>query len=193
MMKILSFLVLVMMISGVTYAQGVENKTDSPQLVIQNLEVKYDKSDAPSYAPISEIPHTDRETLRNRAIAEGRLETGTNAKVPQATPIEPPSTPPPARKPIGSYPYTVLLTVFNASGKAVKAVEWDYITTDPTTRLDAHHKLRTKKHIKPGKTAHFVEKVRAPGVISASSRNQVEQRARILRIEYSDGSEWRRP
>jgi hypothetical protein len=191
-MKILSFLVLYLTITGIADAQTVQKKVDSPQLIIQTLEVKYEKYDAPSYAQLSEIPHSDRETLRNRAIAEGRLESGTNVKVPQTNPLEPLPSPPPDRKLVDLYPYTVLLTVTNVAGKAVRAVAWDYITTDPITRLDVHHKLMTRKHIKPGKTTRLVEKVRAPSVISADPKNPVQQRSRILRIEYSDGSEWQR-
>lgn len=86
--------------------------------------------------------------------------------------------------------YTVEVMAHNMGTKTVKAITWEFsfFADINGKRLFRGQKIRNKKRIAPGATETLFGRVSYP----VSQRSQY-QRAKPLRIEYTDGTVWNMP
>jgi hypothetical protein len=97
------------------------------------------------------------------------------------------------------YVYRVKLS--NGGAKAIQALEWEYVFLDPGTRAEAgRHSYSHKVKLRPGKTAELFGVSTSPPtrVVDASKPDKpapgrYAERVRVTRIEYDDGTVWKRP
>lgn len=95
-------------------------------------------------------------------------------------------------EPNSSYQYK--LEVKNTSQKQIAELQWDYVFTDPRTRLEKfryHFASRTK--IKPGKSVKItIYSTATPYLIVNAAKKQAQEHEQIVlrRIVYADGSMW---
>ena len=93
------------------------------------------------------------------------------------------------------------MTVKNAGKKTLRAVEWEYIFTDAEgQKEEARQTFVSRKKIKPGESKELLHVSTSPPSMTINamaqgegSHNQSVERVVITRIEYSDGSVWKRP
>lgn len=89
----------------------------------------------------------------------------------------------------------------NGGAKAIQVLEWEYIFLDPATQAEAgRHSYSHKVKLRPGKTTELYGVSTSPPtrVVDASKPDKPEpgryaERVRITRIEYDDGTVWKRP
>lgn len=89
----------------------------------------------------------------------------------------------------------------NGGAKAIQALEWEYVFLDPATQAEAgRHSYSHKVKLRPGKTTELFGVSDSPPtrVVDASKPDKPEpgryaERVRVTRIEYEDGTFWRRP
>jgi len=92
----------------------------------------------------------------------------------------------------------------NGGAKPIKALEWEYVFLDAATQAEAgRHTYSNKVKIRPGKTAELFGVTTSPPtrVVDASKPDKADkpapgryaERVRITRIEYDDGTVWKRP
>jgi hypothetical protein len=209
-MKFLRVLPLILLASVAALGQNPGNQPDAAPLLLLNLEAGYTQPKQPSassHGPaLLPVSGTDWASLRERG-------TLYRTNIPLAFPARPDGTKSPQQAAIAeqnpaynsgstSAPaetraqiaYSVFLTAKNSGGKVIKAIEWEYLLVDPVTQEQIQrNKLRTKKELKPGETTMLTERVKLPRGRSAEPHNLVDQRVLLKRIEYADGSSWRRP
>lgn len=101
--------------------------------------------------------------------------------------------------PRDGYRYKVKLR--NDGPKTIKSIDWDYLFLDPTDHQGlARHQFTSDETIKPGKSKEIsvlylnapVKTLNARSLKKKDSLAFVEQVV-VVRIQYSDGSSWRRP
>jgi len=99
------------------------------------------------------------------------------------------------------YVFIYKVTVNNASDKAIKSVDWDYVFLNADTHNEINRQQFTSEEkIGSGRTGELKVIVnRSPTrTISADSLNKNErdglsEQVVIIRIEYADGSVWQHP
>lgn len=101
----------------------------------------------------------------------------------------------------GTASFHYRVTVKNAGKKTLRAVEWEYIFTDTEgQKEEARQTFVSRKKIKPGESKELLHTSTSPPSLTINamaqgegSHNQPVERVVITRIEYSDGSVWKRP
>ena len=97
------------------------------------------------------------------------------------------------------YAFLYKLSVRNASAKAIKEIDWDYIFTDAATGAEVgRREFTSEDKIAPGKSKELSFLVPTPPAqtISVQSygskkeREGLQERIVILRILYDDGTVW---
>lgn len=151
-------------------------------------------------------PFESFEDMRRRRVDERRLErargsgnVGEAAKVEremraeQVLNAKPPAPP--------RYGFIYKATVKNNSEKVIKAVDWDYVfvnglSQEPPTRLE----FTSDETIGAGKSKDLVVMTLQPPAKTVSvyalqknERQGLDGYAVVMRIQFADGSEWKRP
>ena len=99
------------------------------------------------------------------------------------------------------YGFVYKVSIQNNSAKVIKAIDWDYVFFDSQTKSElGRRQFTSEEKISPGKTKEL--KFFIPGsptqTISVSELNKNERKnlgevVVIIRVEYSDGSNWQLP
>jgi hypothetical protein len=142
----------------------------------------------------------DRQRIveaQKRTIQRNEDRATQNPTVVEALPM--PGGPLVLGPPIPMYEYQV--KVKNTGSRMIKAIYWEYIFVDPDSgKIMGKHKIASKVRIAPGKTAELKAVMRsqpAPIVdinrLDEKLRDQFAEQVVIHRIEYKDGSPWKRP
>jgi hypothetical protein len=98
-----------------------------------------------------------------------------------------------ARRPLYVFKYTAKATLRNAGLKTIKSLSWDYVFVDGKDQKELkRHKLQSKVQILPGETQTLAKEVGLDPKESTVYINTGKQQVEIVRIEYTDGSVWRR-
>ena len=91
------------------------------------------------------------------------------------------------------FKYTARATVKNTSAKAIKSIEWEYIFFDPDGGKELkRYKLQSKQQVEPGATAALVKEVAISPDENTHHITAGRQRVEITRVEFADGTVWRR-
>jgi hypothetical protein len=98
-----------------------------------------------------------------------------------------------SRKTIYVFKYTAKATLKNKGAKAVKAISWDFVFTDARERKELKRfKLQSKQQIPPGETQTISRDIGLDPKEDTRRLNSAEQSIEITRIDYADGSTWKR-
>jgi hypothetical protein len=99
------------------------------------------------------------------------------------------------------YGFVYKVLIQNNSAKVIKTIDWDYVFFDSQTKSElGRRQFTSEERISPGKTKEL--KFFIPGsptqTISVSELNKNERKdlgevVVIIRVEYSDGSNWQLP
>ena len=81
----------------------------------------------------------------------------------------------------------------NTGAKAIKEVSWDYVFTNPESGKEVRRfKIQSRQQISPGASETLAKDISiAPGE-DTRPLNTARQSVQVTRIEYADGSTWRR-
>lgn len=99
------------------------------------------------------------------------------------------------------YVFTYKATVRNDGAKIVRALDWDYVFFDKGTANEAGRlQFTSEARIAPGKSKELTVVARQPPTRTVSAQNlnererdALDERIVIVRVEYADGTVWRRP
>lgn len=98
-----------------------------------------------------------------------------------------------SRKTIYVFRYTARATLKNSGAKTIKMVSWDYIFADAKDQKELkRYKLQSKQQILPGETQQLIRNVEHEPKDNTRHITTGKQSIEITRIEYTDGSVWRR-
>ena len=94
--------------------------------------------------------------------------------------------------------YVYEAKVSNTGTKAIRALVWEYVLTDPETQREVgRHSFTSRVNIRPGKSEKLVGRSASPPaqVVNVSKSNKQErgqyvESLNIQRIEYADGTAW---
>lgn len=97
-----------------------------------------------------------------------------------------------SRKTIYVFKYTAKATLKNAGAKTIKVVSWDYIFTDAKEQKELkRYRLQSKQQILPNETQLLSRDIELDP--KDNTRHMTgKQSVEITKIEYTDGSVWRR-
>ena len=91
------------------------------------------------------------------------------------------------------FKYTAKVTLKNTGSKAIKAVAWEYVFADPATGKEIKRfKFQSGQQIQAGATETLMKAVGLSPKENTRSLNSGKQSVTVTRIEYTDGSVWRR-
>ncbi|HKQ52712.1 MAG TPA: hypothetical protein VJT74_10110 [Pyrinomonadaceae bacterium] len=98
-----------------------------------------------------------------------------------------------ARGTVYVFKYTAKATLKNSGTKAIKSVAWDYVFTDEKERKELkRYKLQTKQQILPGETQTLSVGLGLDPKEKTPHIKTGKQSVEITRIEYADGSAWKK-
>lgn len=91
------------------------------------------------------------------------------------------------------FKYTARATLKNAGTKAIKSVSWDYVFTDEKERKELRrYRLQSKRQILPGETQTVTAGLGLDPKEKTRHITTGKQSVELTRIEYADGSVWRK-
>ena len=98
-----------------------------------------------------------------------------------------------ARGTVYVFKYTAKVTLKNTGTKAIKSVSWDYVFTDEKERKELkRYRLQTKQQILPGETQTVSAGLGLDPKEKAPHIKTGKQSVEITKIEYADGSAWKK-
>ena len=98
-----------------------------------------------------------------------------------------------SRKTIYVFKYTARAALKNTGAKAIKTVSWDYIFTDAKEQKELkRYRIQSKQQVLPGETQTLMKDVELDPKENTRHITIGKQSVEITRIEYTDGSIWRR-
>jgi hypothetical protein len=98
-----------------------------------------------------------------------------------------------ARKTIYVFKYTAKATLRNSGTKTIKAISWDYVFTDAKEQKELkRYKLQSKQQILPGETQILLRDVAIDPKDDGRHLTTGKQSVEVTKIEYTDGSVWKR-
>jgi hypothetical protein len=98
-----------------------------------------------------------------------------------------------SRKTIYVFKYTARTTLKNTGTKTIKTVSWDYIFTDANEQKELkRYKLQSRQQVLPGETQTLTRGVELDPKDNMRHITTGKQSIEITRIEYTDGSVWRK-
>ena len=98
-----------------------------------------------------------------------------------------------ARATVYVFKYMAKAVLKNTGAKAIKEVSWDYVFTNPESGKEVRRfKIQSRQQISPGASETLAKDISiAPGE-DTRPLNTARQSVQVTRIEYADGSTWRR-
>jgi hypothetical protein len=98
-----------------------------------------------------------------------------------------------SRKTVYVFKYTAKVTLKNTGSKTIKAVSWDYVFTDTKEQKELkRYSLQSKQQILPNETQTLMRDVGLDPKENTRHISTGKQGIEIIKIEYTDGSVWRR-
>ncbi|HKR00172.1 MAG TPA: hypothetical protein VJT09_05835 [Pyrinomonadaceae bacterium] len=98
-----------------------------------------------------------------------------------------------SRKTVYVFKYTARATLKNTGGKTIKAVSWEYVFRDAKDEKELkRYNLQSRQEILPGETQTITRDVGLDPKESTRHITTGKQSVEITRIEYTDGTVWRR-
>ena len=98
-----------------------------------------------------------------------------------------------ARATIYVFKYTAKVVLKNTGAKMVKEVSWDYVFTNPESGKEVRRfKIQSRQQILPGQSETLAKDIGIAPEEDTRSLNSAKQSVEVTRIEYADGSTWRR-
>lgn len=90
------------------------------------------------------------------------------------------------------FKYKAQATFRNAGAKAVKAVEWDYVFSEPEGGKELkRYRLQSKQPIAAGATETLAKEVFIKPEENSRHLTAGRQSVSVARVEYADGSVWK--
>jgi hypothetical protein len=214
-MKTLTLLTLLLLPAAVISAQTTTGAAGAPGITVTQLKWR----EAFNNPALTEDPlsandeqadwlRAQRETNRQNASRE---RAGQTALPPpsRAIGVTQPTNPEraqestvPRQKRAGDRPpaveYVYEAKFSNSGAKAIKALVWEYVLTDPETQREVgKHSFTSQVNIRPGKSERLVGRSPSPpaqvvNVMKAHKkvRGQYTESVNVQRIEYADGTVW---
>ncbi|HWS98676.1 MAG TPA: hypothetical protein VN256_00295 [Pyrinomonadaceae bacterium] len=91
------------------------------------------------------------------------------------------------------FKYTAKASVKNTGAKAIKAVSWDYVFTDEKERKELkRYRLQSKQQILPGETQTLTAGIGLDPKDKSRHITTGKQSVEIAKLEYADGSVWKK-
>lgn len=91
------------------------------------------------------------------------------------------------------FKYTAKASLKNTGAKTIKAVSWDYVFTDPESRKEIRRfKIQSRQQILPGENQDLAKDIGLDPKENARPLSKAKQAVELTKIEYTDGSVWRR-
>jgi hypothetical protein len=91
------------------------------------------------------------------------------------------------------FKYMTKATLKNRGAKTIKAISWEYVFADPESGKEIKRfKIQSAQQIQPGATETLTKEIGLSPKENTRSLNSGRQSVTITRIEYTDGSVWRR-
>jgi hypothetical protein len=98
-----------------------------------------------------------------------------------------------SRRTVYVFKYTAKATLKNTGSKTIKAVSWDYVFTDTKEQKELkRYSLQSKQQILPNETQTLMRDVGLDPKENTRHISTGKQGIDITKIEYTDGSVWRR-
>ena len=98
-----------------------------------------------------------------------------------------------SRKTIYVFKYTAKASLKNMGAKSIKAVSWDYVFTDKASQKEIKRlRIQSRQQILPGETATLSKDIGIDPREDTRQLSESKQSVEITRIEYADGSAWRK-
>lgn len=201
-MKILKSALLLILLAGGATAQVTATTSDKPDLEV--LQITWRRVDHNPMLNDRPIPNPERAQIR--AVNSARMQAAQQAtRNNPGRPVAPallaePSVPdmPPVVRPWTGFIYE--FKVRNTGEKTIRKVAWEYSFSDPGTKKKVGKRsYKSKVKVLPGATASLTVRSSQPpiGTIDAkragtSQMDQSPEQMVIQRIEYTDGSVWKR-
>ena len=145
----------------------------------------------PNEALISQT-HMERAAIRQRDDSLPNQPTEARMPIPRPRPIPPPVSA------VTTYVYK--MKVKNNGAKTIKSVDWEYQFLDPQTQeVMGYRRIKSEAKLGPGETRVLEKRfTRQPTILvnvntlGKKYQDQFTERLIIHRIQYSDGSVWRK-
>jgi len=90
-----------------------------------------------------------------------------------------------------AFKYTATATIKNRGAKKIKAIEWDYVFTNPESQKEIKRfKIKSKQMVGPDEIVTLSKTVVLDTSQEMQPVNNAKQKVFITRLEYEDGSVW---
>ena len=200
-MKTASIATLVLLLLTVS-VMAQETSLDPPDVIVLEKSWHKEPQVGPAHAsnPLGPNEALIRQTQMEKDTIRQREEyslpnqpTEARMPVPQPRPIAP------ARSVVTTYVYKI--KVKNNGPKTIKSLEWEYQFLNPQTlEVMGYRRITSDTKLSPGTIMKLERRfTRQPTILVNANqldkkyRDQFTERLIIHRIQYSDGSVWRRP
>lgn len=181
-------------------AQEASNSLDPPNVTV--VEKNWYKGLPPSEGnqnPFAPNENYQRQLRAEKAHIKQRDDSVPNQPTEARMPVPLPRPIPVRRSDVDTYAYQI--KVQNNGSKRIKLVDWEYQFLDPKTgQLMGSRRIPSKIKIRPGETQTVEVKLlqQPTSIVNADQldkkyRESFTERVIIHRLEYSDGSIWKRP
>ena len=200
-MKTASYAALVLLLLT-TSVIAQETTLDPPDVIV--LEKSWHKEPQAGPASASNPLGPNEALIRQTQMEKAAIRQREDYSLPNQTtearmPVPQPRPVAPARSLITTYVYKI--KVQNNGSKTIKSLEWEYQFLNPQTlELMGYRRITSNTTLSPGKTKKLERRfTRQPTILVNANQlgkkyqDQVTERLIIHRIQYSDGSVWRRP
>ncbi|MDT4969282.1 MAG: hypothetical protein QOJ64_4019 [Acidobacteriota bacterium] len=98
-----------------------------------------------------------------------------------------------ARRSVYVFRYTAKAILKNVGAKAIKAISWDYVFVDGKDQKELkRYKFQSRQQILPGETQTLMRDIGLDPKESTQHISTGKQQVEIIRLEYADGSVWKR-
>lgn len=99
------------------------------------------------------------------------------------------------------YVFVYKAIIRNAGAKAIKSIDWDYVFLDRTNETEiGRQQFTSEEKIAPGKARELTVVISKPPThtisvtaLNTNERDGLSGRVIIVRIDYTDGTNWQRP
>jgi hypothetical protein len=99
-----------------------------------------------------------------------------------------------ARATIYVFKYTAKVVLKNTGAKSIKATSWDYVFTDAESGKEIKRfKIQSKQQILSNESQTLVKDIFIAPDEDTRPLSSAKQGVEVVRIEYTDGSVWKRP
>lgn len=198
-MKIANLAVLLFISTGVVVAQDLSNLAAAPGVEV--IESKWRKENRPGIVDDGLLQDNERRRDYERDVRETLYENKVRAKAgepPLRLPTAPRTSPVTFGR--GSTRYVYEIKITNTGAKKIRKLVWAYVLVDPTTRRQVgHHEFTSEANLRPRMTKKLQGySTSTPALVvnvmqsGTEEPGQYSERVVVNRIEYDDGTVWRR-